>query len=299
MALAMKKASAAKSKTKAPSKPIYSLLKPKSLVQKQVLKKVLTKGDNTPVSEQGSGKPGDPFWLPLRTTPNSSGCIHCVETFCQCERTSMLLSEIYSSVARKRVTEVAGARHLCAKSLLPPFVSRLIRLMNITQEDTFYDLGCGNGSVLFQVAFLTGARCVGVEISKHNAALANDACEAFKQKMRLARLPAPDVTIIEGDIGEVLSRKAFFDSANGKIAILSSNVLFPKSLTHFISDKCRSLPSGSRVACFDDFYPHSRSVAVYRDPDAFELFEMKDYLWQRCSVEWCSMEGQFYIHWRR
>ncbi|KPI83407.1 hypothetical protein ABL78_7558 [Leptomonas seymouri] len=249
--------------------------------------------------EVGSGAPHDPIHLPLRRVPNSSGCYHCPTEKCRCVFFERLLASTYEKVSKKRVVEVCGARQLCAKSLLPQFVTRLIRLMNITERDTFYDIGCGNGSILFQVACLTGAKCVGIEISEHNAEVAREAWNLLRadREMRFQGT-MPVVDIITADVALLLSNPTFFDKEAGKTAILMSNLLFPKPLTHFLSERLRATPVGTRIMCFDDLYPHSRSIASIRDPEAFQLFEMKDYLWQEMSVEWCSMEGTFYIHTR-
>ena len=37
--------------------------------------------------------------------------------------------------------------------------------LNITSADVFYDLGSGNGQVVFLVNALTGAKCVGYELT--------------------------------------------------------------------------------------------------------------------------------------
>ncbi|KAK7194451.1 histone-lysine N-methyltransferase [Novymonas esmeraldas] len=250
--------------------------------------------------ELGSGAPHDPIHLPLRTTPNSSGCYHCASEECCCVDFDKILSNAYAQVSKKRVVEVPGARQLCAKSLLTPFVSRLVRLMKITERDTFYDVGCGNGSVLFQVACMTGAKCVGVEISEHNADVAREAWHLLREPLeRKYNRTMPTVEIVTGDVAQLLSTHNYFDREEGQTAILMSNLLFPKPLTHFLSERLRATPVGTRILCFDDLYPHARSVAPYRDPAAFELFDMKDYLWQEMSVEWCSMAGAFYIHTRK
>lgn len=249
--------------------------------------------------ELGSGTPHDPIRLPLRTIPNASGCYHCPEDQCHCVLFEKLLASTYEKISKKRVVEVSGARQLCAKSLLTPFVSRLIRLLNVTEEDTFYDIGCGNGSILFQVACLTGAKCVGIEISEHNADVAREAWQLLKGELEQRFQRAmPVVDIITGDVAKLLADPAYFDKEAGRTAILMSNLLFPKPLTHFLSERLRATPAGTRIMCFDDLYPHARSIAPIRDPEAFQLFEMKDYLWQQLSVEWCTMEGSFYIHTR-
>lgn len=303
-------------KTKRPSRvsarPIYSVLK--RLAEEKPKQKATASTSNAVAKreaaataaaadipqETGSGRPGDPIRLALRASPNERGCLHCPTPSCECAEVTSMLAEIYGRLASKRVVEVYGQRHLCAKSLLPVFVSRLIRIMRITREDTFYDLGCGNGSVLLQVAATTGARCVGVEISAHNAQVAREASEALAARERAAGRAAPRVDIIAGDVGEFLSdAMSELQQQGGRTAVLTSNLLFPRAVTHFMSEKFRQLPSGSRIACFDDLYPHSRSVAALRDPELFQLFDMCDYLWQRESVEWCGMEGPFYVHWRR
>eukprot|EP00796_Vickermania_ingenoplastis_P002587 gene2587-1606_t len=293
--LATMKTTKIKRKGKVTSTPLYPLLK--SIAHKKSSEEL--KSAKIPVTvEEGSGQPKDPFYLPLRSAPNNSGCMHCPTLTCQCLKMGVLLSEVYKNVPIRRITEVAGSRHLCAKSLLPPFVTRLIRLMKITGSDTFYDFGCGNGSILFQVACLTGAKCVGVEISRHNAALAREAYKILKAKVVAVGLPEPKVSIIEGDIGAVLADDSFFtrnEEGGGKPAILVSNLLFPKSLTHYMSEVFRRLPPGSRFTCFDDFYPHGRAIAAIRDPEAFQLFDMKDYLWQEMSVE-CTITHFFFVN---
>lgn len=203
----------------------------------------------------------------------------------------------------------SSTKHLCAKSLLPPFVSRLIRLLDLQPGDTFYDLGCGNGSILFQVALTAGATCVGVELCPHNAQLARDAWSlirpTFETKLNATvnrrrqnvNVGLPHVEIITGDIVNIITDPAFTSRPR---KILLSNLLFPKELTQFIGDVCRKLPKGSMIVCFDDLYPHGRSVARIRDPEAFELFHMVDYKWPAGSVEWArKLEGNFYIHTRK
>lgn len=247
--------------------------------------------------EIGTGKPHDPIRLALAEYANLSDCVHCTTSMCQCNYFEDILASTFASLRNKRVIEVAGSRHLCAKSLLPQFVSRIVRLMNITDKDTFYDLGCGNGSILFQVAYMTGAKCVGVELLPHNADLAREGWETMKPILeRHSGRKMPEVSIISGDLSLVINDPAFIE--NGNKAVLTSNLLFPKSLTHFMSERFRAMPVGARILCFDDLYPHSRSVAAIRDPEAFQKFDMMDYIWQELSVEWTHFEGKFYIHTR-
>ncbi|KAG5480308.1 hypothetical protein LSCM4_06074 [Leishmania orientalis] len=246
--------------------------------------------------ELGDGTPRNPYRLPLRKKANASGCLHCPTHTCHCLWVNEQLQRCYDSLARKRETERGRRRELCAKSVLPPFVTRLIRISNLAAGETFYDLGCGNGSVLFQVAALTGARCVGVEINPHNAELAKEAW-AFLRPVFEARFKRTlAVEIVCEDFCSLLRDAAFFPSS---CVIWAANLLLPKPVNHYLSERLRSVPRGTRIMCFEDMYPHSRTLSRLRDPDAFEKFDMFDYEWQPDSVEWCSQVGAFFLYVKR
>nr|CCC89256.1 putative histone-lysine N-methyltransferase [Trypanosoma congolense IL3000] len=246
--------------------------------------------------EKGTGLPGDPFVLPLRERPNRSGCRHCVENSCDCTYVTEELQKCYASLSVSRQVMCRGRRELCAKSVLPPFVSRLIRVAKIIEGDTFYDLGCGNGSVVFQVALSTGARCIGIEINPHNAAVARDAWERLRPIFEKRCGRVLDVSIICGDMCSIVRSANYFASSS---VVWIANLLMPRPVNHFLSERLRLLTSGCRVLCMEDLFPHSRPLAAKRDPDAFEKFEMVDYHWQLGSVEWSDAAGAFFLYVRR
>ena len=246
--------------------------------------------------EIGDGTPFNPFHLPLRTTPNRSGCVHCIEDTCACRWFTEQLQHCYASLSLKRETERLKRRELCAKSILPEFVARLIRVANVSSGETFYDFGCGNGSVLFQVAAVTGARCVGVEINPHNAQLARDAWAYMQPILEKKYARKLTVEIVCADFCVLLRNPAFFYSS---CVIWAANLLLPRPVNHLLSERFRSVPRGTRILCFEDLYPHSRSLSKIRDPDAYEKFTFRDYQWQPETVEWCAMSGPFYLYEKR
>ncbi|ORC89090.1 histone-lysine N-methyltransferase [Trypanosoma theileri] len=248
------------------------------------------------LEECGFGTPAEPFRLPLRKTPNGSNCLHCVTDMCDCKWVEDQLRECYSNLSVTRQVQQYRKRELCAKSVLPPFVARLVRLSGVKSGDVFYDLGCGNGSVLFHVALLTGARCVGVEINERNATVAREAWRYLQPIFEARCGKSLDVEIITGDFCSVVKREEFFSSSP---VVWVANLLLPRPVNHFLSERFRLLPEGSRILCMEDLYPHARSVAALRDPDAFEKFTMTDFKWQAMSVEWSYTEGSFYMYTRR
>ena len=244
----------------------------------------------------GDGTPLAPLKQILRVDPNRSGCTYCSANTCPCNTFTEILSETFRMLARKRITST-NKKQMCAKSILPTFVSRLVDVLKITKDDVFYDLGCGNGSVLFQIAFMTGAKCIGVELSEHNAQLAREAWAIVRPQLeKIAGKQMPEVEIITGDLTAVIAEPRFLSK---NTAVWTANLLMPKMLTQHMAERFRQLPVGSRIACFDDMFPHSRSIARIRDPEAFELFEMVDHTWAPSSVEWTFYEGPFYSYTRK
>lgn len=270
-----------------------------------------------PHGETGLGTSKCPHRQLLRKEVNRSGCWHCPSDTCLCEPFSQAMDEALAEVRAgsniARQTEGGpGHKDLCAKSLLPPFIARVIRELNITKDDVFFDFGHGNGSVLFQVALETGARCVGVEINAHNAELSRLAWARIQPKLLQLRgsggaaaAPFPSVELFTGDVAEYMSTKqdSHFDRILAELqnhpagprgpVILCSNKLWPRALTGFVEERCRALPVGTRIFCMDDFFPHSRRC----DPEAAQLFQLRDYIWPVGVTEWAPMlEGEFYLH---
>ncbi|EPY30873.1 histone-lysine N-methyltransferase [Strigomonas culicis] len=164
----------------------------------------------------------------------------------------------------------------------------------------FFDFGCGNGSVLFQVAFMTGAPCVGIEIHPRNAQVAREAWDALRPALERQGGRKLHVEIICGDFCQLLQEEPFLRSFLSRPSVVwAANLLLPRPTNHFLSERFRSVPQGTKILCFEDLYPHARSLARIRDPDAFEKFEMSDFVWQPDSVEWSRDEGKFYMYSRK
>lgn len=249
-----------------------------------------------PVQERGAGTAGDPRCLPLRDTLNDSGCLHCPTSVCDCVWFTELLEDCYNHLSCKREVMRPRRSELCAKSVLAPFVSRLVRLCALKEGEVFYDFGCGNGSVVFQVAYLTGCKCVGIEINPTNAQVAREAWRRLRPTLEKRCGRKLEVVILCDDFCQLLKNEGFFGAS---CVVWAANLLLPKPVNHYLAERFRTIPSGSRIFCFEDLYPHSRSVAATRDPDAFSRFEMLDYRWQPQSVEWCDIEGSFFQYTRK
>jgi hypothetical protein len=266
-----------------------------------------------PHGETGLGTVQCPLRQPLREAANASGCFHCPSELCICGAFQAAFTAAVAECGMVRKTDgPPGRKDLCAKSLNPNFVSRLVREMRISADDTFFDFGSGNGSILFQVAAATGARCVGVELNEHNAEMSRQVWARLRPRLERHTLCAApsssssssrlDVTIHTGDVLDLIASADFLTAHVNKRTgdgpvILCSNMLWPRSVTHFVSERCRDMPVGTRICCFEDFYPHGRAVSQSRDREAFAMFRMRDYVWPIGAVEWApTLEGTFFVH---
>ncbi|CCW67247.1 unnamed protein product [Phytomonas sp. Hart1] len=143
---------------------------------------------------------------------------------------------------------------------------------------------------------MTGMRCVGVEINPGNVQVARDAWAALRPKLERRCGRPLEVEIRCADLCELLKGDELMRSP---CVIWAANLLLPRATNHYLSEHLRSCAVGTRIFCFEDLYPHNRLVARVRDPDAFERFEMRDFVWQPMSVEWCDLEGNFYLYTRK
>eukprot|EP00759_Apiculatamorpha_spiralis_P017910 PhF_6_TR23981/c0_g1_i2/m.33582 len=272
-----------------------------------------------PGKPYGTGTLQDPICIPLRDSPNSCGCMHCplgVES-CQCIE---MFDIIWTAIAKVSAVHprVCGHREKNSKSILPVFVSRLIRLFGLgldgekNKDDVFWDLGCGNGSVVMQVALQSGCRCVGVEYIPENITLAEAAWPLVKKEY-LKRYPTAtvgDVTFIAADMfptmEEVISnqaKKTTKKSTSQEVlpaptVVWVANLLMEPLTNQRIANTLLQFPSLRGVAAFKDLYPHTRSTYKRRHPEAYEKFdEMIDHRFQEGSVEWSEIDQEpFYTY---
>lgn len=101
--------------------------------------------------KNGTGTHNDRYHFPIQRTANASGCSFCSTRSCFCVPFSQMLEGIYATLDVKRDMGKGQKKEMCAKSMLPPFVTQLVKDLGLTEADTFYDLGCGNGSVVILV----------------------------------------------------------------------------------------------------------------------------------------------------
>ncbi|KAF0694484.1 Aste57867_14652 [Aphanomyces stellatus] len=148
------------------------------------------------------------------------------------------------------------------------FSVKLIPLLQLTKYDVFYDLGCGGGKAVLQVALETPC-CVskGMELLPGRVRVGALALERLRAKCPHV-FANKTVVIVEGDI---LRPPQVANLVDGTVVFINDFV-FPESLMHAIMDKLRRMPNLKRLVVTKELCPRHRSNNCFRNKRACSIF---------------------------
>eukprot|EP01120_Amphizonella_sp_Union-15-10_P017513 TRINITY_DN9747_c0_g1_i1.p1 TRINITY_DN9747_c0_g1~~TRINITY_DN9747_c0_g1_i1.p1 ORF type:complete len:552 (+),score=87.58 TRINITY_DN9747_c0_g1_i1:74-1729(+) len=132
----------------------------------------------------------------------------------------------------------------------PSFVDKIIRDLNVTESDIFYDIGSGIGNVVMQIAALTGSRSVGIEIRQdlHDVAL-NIQGHLERELKRRNKCSGP----IELYRGDATQEDHVLSSAT---VVFMNNVCYPEEMEQSLKIKFQKLmQDGCRVVTTKKLFP--------------------------------------------
>lgn len=107
--------------------------------------------------------------------------------------------------------------------------------LNLTSKDTFYDLGSGVGKVCMQVALVTPAKAIGIELSKTRVTKAREALQRIEHDYHIK----PKVEFKEENIADVNLKKS--------AVIFTCSTCFSEKLLNDIASKCKKTSGTVRV----------------------------------------------------
>lgn len=265
----------------------------------------------------GTGSMHDPYRIPLRMDANASGCVHCPLGIdrCDCLEIETLISthlhRLYTTSDLRR-THAYGRHPLNSKSVLPVFVSRLIRVCTVQQSDVVWDLGCGIGSVVMQFALQTGANSIGVDIQGENITIARKTWQNVRREwvQRYPERPVGNAVFITNDIFEELephvARRSLTTHHTDRspetpapTVVWAANLLFTPAMNNQLAHMLHRIKPLRAVACMLDLYPHNRAGAsMKRNPEPYNKFPcMEDHIAQADCFEWREPEKRpFYTY---
>lgn len=142
--------------------------------------------------------------------------------------------------------------------LTPAGVDRLLRELEPTPDDVFYDLGSGIGKVVLQVAMSVPiARCVGVELSASRCRLART---ALRRARRRGLILARRTVIRHGDL--------LAEPIDDATMVYTCSTAYSLRFMAMIARKLRSVPRSLRFVTLQELitvprgFRHVRTVTV-------------------------------------
>jgi hypothetical protein len=132
-------------------------------------------------------------------------------------------------------------------------VARLIKHLNLTPKDVFYDLGSGLGKVVLQVAVSSNVRsATGIELSHMRHLYAQTALHKTKEA---GYLMTKNCSFINGDI--------LTEPLPNATVIYTCSTAFSQKLMKALSKRLRStLAPGTRIVSLQDFNDHKQLELV-------------------------------------
>lgn len=140
-------------------------------------------------------------------------------------------------------------------------VDRMLKVADLKRGETLYDLGSGDGRIVFSAARDFGARAVGVEISEPLVRRAREQAESLGLKEK--------VEIIQGDMMEV-------DLSSAQVVAL---YLLTEANSQLKPKLAKELKPGSRVVSLDFKIPGWKpskveKIEAHRHPYTIYLYEL-------------------------
>lgn len=137
--------------------------------------------------------------------------------------------------------------------ILFPSLQALLNDLNLTKDDTFYDLGSGVGKACIQAALVTPAKVIGIELSPTRVAKAREALKRIETNYHIK----PKVEFREENISDVVLKKS--------AVVFTCSSCYPEKLLNDIAEKCSKTLGTVRVLSLKPL-PGLTPIKVYQLP---------------------------------
>lgn len=188
---------------------------------------------------------------------------------------ALLDAEYTALVEQGKLKRSHGKRpEHCVKEALPAFVSFLVQQADLRATDVFWDLGCGIGNVVGQVAVQVGCPCHGVELQPENFEVATRLWESVCAALDRAGASHGSATFLNCCMTTVADRITDSVADGAKVLVWLNNLLLPEAVNLNVLDMLADrLPAGARVATTRPLFPHTRGAkrGFKRYADVFSI----------------------------
>ncbi|KAI9565726.1 putative histone-lysine N-methyltransferase [Daphnia sinensis] len=172
-------------------------------------------------------------------------------------------------------------------------VCQMIDHVNVTEDDTFIDLGSGVGQVVLQVAASTPCKMAwGIERSEWPNRYAENMDFHFKRLMRWWGKRYGEYKLIKGDFLD----KCHTEKVNSANIIFVNNFAFGPNLDHQLKERFADLRDGARIVSSKAFCPLNFRITDRNLTDIGTIIHVSELSPLRGSVSWTGKPVSYYLH---
>ncbi|XP_018787972.1 PREDICTED: histone-lysine N-methyltransferase, H3 lysine-79 specific [Bactrocera latifrons] len=172
-------------------------------------------------------------------------------------------------------------------------VQQMIKHVNVTNDDTFIDLGSGVGQVVLQMAGSFPLKaCVGIEKADTPARYAERMDMFFRQFMAWFGKRYCDYKLIKGDFLVDEHREKITSSS----LVFVNNFAFGPNVDHQLKERFADLRDGARIVSSKSFCPLNFRITDRNLSDIGTIMHVSEIPPLKGSVSWTCKPVSYYLH---
>ncbi|UJR15655.1 hypothetical protein I4U23_002591 [Adineta vaga] len=176
----------------------------------------------------------------------------------------------------------------------PDLIDSILKMINLTEDQTFIDLGSGVGNVVLHVAALANCKNVyGIEYEETPAAYARAMADEFRCWMRWYGKQYSDFQLEHGDF---LTHTMMEERIKEADVIFVNNYVFGSRVNHELKVKFMNMKDGARIVSSREFCPETFRLNDRTKNDLGAVMHVTKPEEFFGKVSWSDKSVQYYLH---
>ncbi|CAF2372692.1 unnamed protein product [Rotaria sp. Silwood2] len=176
----------------------------------------------------------------------------------------------------------------------PDLIDSILKLINLTEDQTFIDLGSGVGNVVLHVAALANCKHVyGIEYEEIPATYARAMADEFRSWMRWYGKQYSEFQLDQGDF---LTHSMIEERIKEADVIFVNNYVFGARVNHELKVKFMNMKDGAKIVSSREFCPEAFRLNDRTKNDlgaVMHVTKPEEFLGK---VSWSDKSVQYYLH---
>ncbi|CAF3404572.1 unnamed protein product [Rotaria sp. Silwood1] len=176
----------------------------------------------------------------------------------------------------------------------PDLIDSILKLINLTEDQTFIDLGSGVGNVVLHVAALANCKHVyGIEYEEIPATYARAMADEFRSWMRWYGKQYSEFQLEQGDF---LTHTMIDERIKEADVIFVNNYVFGARVNHELKVKFMNMKDGAKIVSSREFCPETFRLNDRTKNDLGAVMHVKKPDEFLGKVSWSDKSVQYYLH---